>query len=406
MKKIFFLNFFALSFILVNSCSHEKPREQVKEVILINPTEAIKLNRSRLFQLEGSYQLTLPSTYTFSEVGGMEYCQGDILVSMGSVVLFDHQGNFIRKIGNRGRGQGETLSVVALSCNNDLITLLDRTQQKIVQYTTWGEFVKEVSVGLFGQRGIAFQDHYFLYTGNEPNEAGKRITLLDNDFLIADHAYDLEDGFEYMNMFDKTNFFQYRDSLRFLNAFDNNIYNVSAHDGVMDFSTRYSIDFGSHNIPESFYMQDFNNIMEYSMALSQTQYANRILGYIETDELVLFSFWFNNQILLAAYSKLNNRTTVIEEFYDDLVFAGLSFAPVDEWFDYHFMNGKIHWTIDPILFKEKLDEARSTMTDAQWQSFQNTNEELINLYRDLDLHAGPVVLVMGVSDGLVEEKQE
>ncbi len=404
MEKIFNVFFIALTFMGVSSCADRGSLNDTNEIIHVDPNEIIQLNRSQLFQLEDAFQLILPAEYSYGEVQRLVNCQEDFLVGMGNgnIVHFDNNGNFIRRIGNKGRGQGETLSTFALSCINDTIIILDRTQQKIVQYTLHGEFVKEIPIGLFGQAGFFFHDHYIIYTGNEPGDSGKQITLFDNEFLYTDDAYSREVLYEYMNIFDKVNFFNYNDSLRFLNAFDNTIYNVFVCESGLNLSPRYNVDFGSNNIPESFYENNFNNIMEYSMALSQTNYANRIMGFIETDALILFSFWFKDKIMLAVYSKNNKATVVVENIFDDLVFPGLSFVPVDEWFDYYFINGKIHWVVDPIIFKEKLDEARNTITDANWQSFKDRNKMLMGLYDTLDLHAGPVVIVMDISSHLAD----
>ena len=84
----------------------------------------------------------------------------------GKIFVFDKNGNYTRKIANRGRGPGEYLSIT--SCNYDsdrqIFSIYDDNSCKLLLYYRNGEFIKESSI--VTENGAAIDDVINLHTGN------------------------------------------------------------------------------------------------------------------------------------------------------------------------------------------------------------------------------------------------
>ena len=72
--------------------------------------------------------------------------EGIVIVDeIGKILLFDNEGNYIRKIANRGRGPGEYLNITSCSYNSNekALSIYDDYSKKLLLYSTSGEFIKE-----------------------------------------------------------------------------------------------------------------------------------------------------------------------------------------------------------------------------------------------------------------------
>lgn len=210
---------------------------------------------------------------------------------------------------------------------------------------------------------------------------------------MLNSAYKLGDNYEHKNRLEKTNFFQYRNALRFLNAFDNTIYTLKEDSGAIQMIPQYEVDFGRYNIPEEFDEQPFNDIREYYMSLADHNYAHSISGYFEDQNYVMFCFSFKGNLYKAIFLKEKGETLVVDEYYDDLLFDGLSFSPRKEWFDYHYSNGNLYLPIDYVIFKEKIDEVKNNSAE-EWATYIETHKEMLEVYESIGHQQGVVIAIL------------
>ncbi len=317
-----------------------------------------------------------------------------MIIQSTNTGLYEYNGNYITKIGQRGKGPGEYISRAGVLYIDSIIRILDRTQHKVIDYNLNGDFIDEYHIeDMFGQSFVHWNGFNFVYIGNELNPYNKRLFVYDNSFTMLDSFFSLDDSYDYMNRFDKTNFFIHKDSLRFMNSFEYNIYNVSVSGNSFEVKPRYYVDFGKHEIPESFLEQPFNDIREYDMALEETNYAHSIQGYIENEDNIMFNFKFKDSWYLAIYSKHNDETIVIDKIKDDVLFDGLTFYPIDEYFSYYFYDNKVYYPMFPYELNDNIEKLKEQLTADEWEIYCEKNPEIMELYRNTDEADNPIIFV-------------
>lgn len=61
-----------------------------------------------------------------------------------SVSLFDKEGSFVMKIGNRGAGQGEYITIDDVDCDNEYIYIWDGSSRRILKYSMKGDYISSL----------------------------------------------------------------------------------------------------------------------------------------------------------------------------------------------------------------------------------------------------------------------
>lgn len=384
--------------IFLISCINKKERSSF-EVIEINHTQKVAIERSKFVTLNDIVQLENSSEHSIGEIWTLIPYSNFIVVNSREPGVYKKNGDFLLKLGRRGNGPGEYLSSFAVDYNNELFTILDRTQQKIITYDNNGVFQNEYSIGLFGQALTGLYDYTLVYTGNDPNEYNNTLLLFDNNYKVIDSHFHINTIKKYMSVSDKNNFFMYNDTLIFFNSFDNNIYNVILHNDSLNISVRYNFDFGKYNIPKSFHDNEFRDIIEYCTALYASNYAHKLYGiFFETDNNVFFSFGFRDEFYFAVYCKTNKNTFVIEEIYDDIIFQGLSFSSfIEESFYYFYSDNQIFFVIDAYIFKENIEKMKQTMSEKDWINYEISNHKALNIYNNLNINDNPIIFIFNIN---------
>jgi len=391
------LNLFLLftTFLLLNACQLDKKNAKMLEYIKIDPTKTKNLKRSELFSLNKIIHL---ETQPKSVIGDAFWAdlviyEDFIVVSSNTVSLYDKTGCFLYNIGKKGKGPGEYLSKSKILLCNNRFRMLDRTQQKFIDYNINGDFKEEHHFGMYGQSFICWNDFNIVYTGTEQNEHNKRLFFYNDKFELIDSYFSLKEKYHYMSAIDKTNFFIYQDSLRFLNAFDYQIYDVNIERNSFKIQPRYYLDFGRHEIPKSFFEQDFNDVREYVLALEQTNYAHRISGFIESSDNVLVGFKYKKSLYLAIYCKHSQKTVVVDQIYDDLIFYGLNFPSFSEFMSYYYFDNQVYFFIDSYRFLDNMKKMKEKMSNNEWKNYKANNPEIAKLYNKIDKNDNPIIFV-------------
>ena len=382
--------------ITIIACKEDKKDISICEKIIIDPTKTTEIKRSEIFSLSRIIQLeNHPKNVIGQTQFGLNIVPNKdfIIVAGKDIGLYDKSGNFLNNIGRKGKGPGEyvTRSMI-LPCNKKF-RLLDRSQNKIIDYDVNGAFIEEYYFGMFGQSFICWNNYNIIYTGNELTEYKKRLFLFDKNFSLIDGCFSLNDSYHYMNMFDKTNFFVYQDSLRFLNAFDYNIYNIEITQNTFEIEPRYYIDFGKFEIPKSFFEQEFNDIREYHTSLEKTHYAHQIMGFIENKDNVFFAFKQKDNRYLAIYCKQNKKSMVVDKIHDDFIFKGLDFSLFSEFMSYYYYDNQIYFVMDAYRFLDNINLMMNSMSENDWNIYKSTNSNIVKLYNEIDEYDNPIIFV-------------
>ncbi len=378
----------------INACKEKAPQQGWPEHIHVDPENLVEINRSDLLNLKKI--IKLQDQPLIGNIWGLILGDEFMVTRSGQGVnLFDYDGNHIRSIGRAGRGPGEYLSLSGLAKIDTIIRVLDRNQNRVVDFNVNGEFIENHDAGGFGQSYTHYKGLNFVYLGNELNEYNKRLLVYDESFSsLVFKDFSLDDIYHYMNMLNKTSFFKYKDSLRYLNPFNYNyIHNINVSGDSVTVEERYFLDFGPYETPKSFMERDWKHIGEFSDARDEAGYVIAPFDYSENDKYIIFVFRYTGINYLAVYSKETNKTIAIEKILDDILFEGLKINAADHWVPYYYDGDIVYQVIDAYEFIDNVSYVKENMTTAEWESYSMKNPEVVELYNSLDESDNPLIVV-------------
>ncbi len=89
----------------------------------------------------------------FSDISRIEVDDKDDIIIMdakeGCIKIFDKNGKFIRRFGEKGQGPGEIQSFGRMSLSNNLITINDVSNHRFSYYDKNGECIRQIPTGKF-----------------------------------------------------------------------------------------------------------------------------------------------------------------------------------------------------------------------------------------------------------------
>jgi hypothetical protein len=220
-----------------------------------------RVERAHFIPLETKQECLIGSVLQMRIVGDK------ILILNGAnsdvhVLIFDKRGNFIRKVGRKGKGPGEYADAfdfdIEPGSNN--LTILSPSEKKLMQYSLEGEFVQKIDLKLdilnvFPARLSISHEGNFITTCE-----GRDCDLASFDSLgnILQHSFPTSKGFT-PNLFSLTKFKQ---RILYNNCQNDTIYQVQSGKPLpylyADFgpnsynsSSRYNEYFSKHIVLES-----------------------------------------------------------------------------------------------------------------------------------------------------------
>ena len=180
MNKTFLI---ILILIIFFSCK-EQSKTEVKPVIIKNALNykdnTMVFDDVRFVKFDNNPEALFGSNVKLNIYNGKIYVLD--YQTQGSLLCFDGQGNFINKIGKKGKGPEEYLSLYDFGLKEDTIELLTRNGNKssIYKYLPNGAFINKLELG---QRATDFEftpeGNYLINTGYSHNDSC-RIYILDN----------------------------------------------------------------------------------------------------------------------------------------------------------------------------------------------------------------------------------
>ena len=329
MKKY---NLIILIFLIAFSCKN--PEEKHKELITIENALNYKDNTMvfddvRFVKFDNNPEALFGSNVKLNIYNGKIYVldyqtQGSYYQTQGSLLCFDGQGNFINKIGKKGKGPEEYLSLYDFGLKEDTIELLTRNGNKssIYKYLPNGAFINKLELG---QRATDFEftpeGNYLINTGYSHNDSC-RIYILDNkgevkqsffknvNVNISAAKYDEDDVI--IDIMDFGNsFFKSKEFLLFCEALNDTIYSFSGNKLLPEFI----VDFGSYANSE-INKSDMYSSINSGMAVIQKGISTVMKSY-GNNEYALINYDFYKQgvasenYLLLYNKKSHNITTLV-----------------------------------------------------------------------------------------------
>jgi hypothetical protein len=181
--------------------------------------------------------------------------------------------------------------------------------------------------------------------------------------------------------------------VRFLWAYDNNIYTLKPGRRALELRKTYFADFGPNQIPETFFDRSFSNIMEFETALNQTDYAGRITGFYENENLVWFAFRYRGDFLWAIFSKQDGLVQVVDKLKDDVAFPNGEVSVLDEWFSMFFNGNQGYLVLEAAEFVDRVNKMQERMSLTEWTVFLDSGHIIIPWIHKVQENDPPLVFV-------------
>ncbi len=224
-------------------------------------------------------------------------------VNSKSVLVFDSNGKYLRKIGNNGRGPGEydEPNDIAIDRFNNNLIVYQHTGKKLLTYSFDGAFLEEIKLKFYIKSfNIINRDAIAVYFDNgpdTPNESKYNMLIINKKGKVLNTAFEIDQntpfskggfGFFNVNMSD--------DELIVSPGYSNKIYTV-LQDSLR---LKYFIDFGMHNIPMDFWANSGKT--DFIKKLRASDYAF-LINQFETPGYLSFSFSYKSMVYNSFYSK-------------------------------------------------------------------------------------------------------
>lgn len=251
-------------------------RQYVHESVLVDPH--IMMHTADFLKDSKEIRLSKSDSCVISQIEAVKMVNDGLLVlDRNQLYLFDMDGNLVSRIGHRGKGHGEYLSVEDFDMAGDKVVVLSGYQKTLLEYARDGKFMK----------GHALDDEYFKFYPLD----GRKLVLASHssnnthaNFVWYDLTTDKKEGSS--GHFDKNQamlfggfnaFIGKNDHMLVTSPFDYSVYSLPKDGGEMerlatfDFKTRVKL-------PADAETKDYFELYESTKNRNVVKYLQ---GYVE-----------------------------------------------------------------------------------------------------------------------------
>lgn len=218
-----------------------------------------------------------------------------------SIFRFDKMGNYLNKIGTKGKGPNEYIRLKDFTIKLDTIDILSGAGSKtyITGFKSDGTFLYKREFEIIAFSFEYFQGNYLFYTSYNKAFHPYRIYLADNlgktikTFLPNNNNLNLP--------VEENNFFGLDSILVFKEAFNNTIYTYYKN----NVNPTYSLNFGKYTIPDKFFKM---KLMEGFELINKNGFGN-IRNCYENASFIVFDVNVQKQDEFSIYHFIYNKNT-------------------------------------------------------------------------------------------------
>ena len=236
-----------------------------------------------------------------------------------TIYKFTRSGDFVARISKHGAGNGEYLNITDFQIDGmGNVWILSRTMQALLLYSWDNSLLRKISIdGLWAQSFALMGNEMLLYTGNEPNDKGKQLHLLDIEKSKVVDAFKDIDPHQSKYLFVKgLNYFKKESEKEcsFIQLFDDTVYHFTGD----SLSSYLSFNWDNHNVPESFFEEKHEDIMDFFQKFhAKGIYAYGLNMFIETVDSYWVSYYYQKKCYCAIIPKNGSDQYVFSGFYLD-----------------------------------------------------------------------------------------
>ncbi|WP_147677878.1 6-bladed beta-propeller [Algibacter pacificus] len=230
-----------------------------------------------------------------------------------SVFVFDIEGKFIRKIGQKGKGPGEYIRPDGFEIDkkNKELLIPNTAIRKILRYDFEGNFLGDIDIK------VAFLDFKILDNGNFVLLAGDEANTHLNE-LKRKELYITKRNFEIIQYGPSRSYFKnvkYAPEANLMSQNNKISYAYKLSDTLLvldnnELTASYKLDFGKHSINKK-KLQATNTGEFFNGILKQMNKSAYFLGnHFQTKDYIYFSYLYKEKSLRCFYNK--NQSILLE----------------------------------------------------------------------------------------------
>lgn len=321
MNKIYLI---PLTLIILFSCKNQSETRQTLitfENALEYDENTISFESARFVKLENSEDAFIGEGVKMKMDDDKIYLMDN--QNQGGLLCFNSEGNFINKIGQKGKGPEEYLNLYDFCLKDDTIDLLVRADKSFIyRYLQDGEFVGKIELE---PRAMAFEydfdGNYLVNTGYSHYDSC-RIYILNKRGKIL-NTFLKNSGELAIDMVDPGNsFFKSEETILFCEVFNDTIYSYRDN----ELSPRYLMDFGSltnSTIDKIAMFNDIESMLELlkrGMSAVRKSYENKDYLFIayhrqkEGEKIKLYFLLYNKKSKNISTLVFDEDNAIINSF--------------------------------------------------------------------------------------------
>lgn len=382
MKSIHFFSFVTVLSLICFSCSNQQKSPVDAEILSIDKAVVLNIEPATdtiyLSTLVKSMDVVPLESRTDALIGSISSIQYDdslffcLDYKEKKIYSFDINGLFRGLVGHNGRGPGEysrPLSIGVDSYNKQLLVLDNGHSIKMYDYN--GSFISTAdfdlkadefvmtknSICFFTSKTVNFKPDYNDYWGAELTTVNRKNYKSIDRYIPVNKELFPVDG-SHTTLDEKMPFSPLLDSYSFHYNFTNYIYSISKKNS--DVSVKYVVDFGKNAFKDD--LAEMSTIDALKYMDSNPKRLGFLHNVIETDSLLIFSYYSNNSNNNIFINYKNSHTSISGPFVNDI-------------FEYPY---KIRGVIDSNTFFCVVDDPTSLKFFENCVVSVNGKEKLVN----------------------------
>lgn len=397
MRKLF-LSLLVVPFF---SCMGTKESgSSVKNIVLdLNTNQELRLSEIadtvEMIPLEQVYDSDIAQVERIIPYKGHYYILNTIGFSNGSILVFDKNGNFVRKIDKRGGGPGEYADVqdIAVDPKND--ELIFMTQPKgIYRYDLEGNFISKARGGYGMNIAVDSLNNYYI-TKDCRKETPYSLLLVNETDSISFNEVSPDYFVMYNHYFYANEFDTYNGRVYYSPSCCDSIFEVT---GEKRTSYLY-IDYNGRNLPINKVFVEGRNIAE-SMKIAKN-YTDSFQkhGYRITDKfLYVASMDGENNGFISLYSFKTGKVLSAHRLIDDVFFPDNTFRFRPFRMPIAVEDDCLLWLVNPTWLLQGFEYYKQNLRPEQWDEYCKRHPQVVEICSKLDEESNPVLLKIKIKD--------
>lgn len=318
--KTYSLIFLAGLILTLNSCKNRSTLAESPAQAVINISDAQTMNYQPLLDSIDYVPLETTDQSLIGNIGKIYVTQSNILVfdtKQTAILLFDKEGKFIRKIGQKGRGPEEYLffNEIVFERKTEIIYAHERYLNKMFKYNLKGELLEQIPSKFEFNSFCKAPEGYWLYSCfKENNPKGYNLMLVDEKMQNMTAGFFPQNPAFVNTTFNSTFSRDYSGTSYFVYPTSNIIYKLNTDKPAPYFQ----IDFGTKTLPYE-KIKELSSSKEYDDLVNEKRYLGGISNLLCFQNYLLFSFNESGfykpiKFYFACLNTSNSKTNIYNSY--------------------------------------------------------------------------------------------